>query len=178
MTTDELDNLLNPVIKSIPELRKKWEEKKAQGQKSEQGSGNIQSVIEIPPDFWFIEIPRKVYCGLVKMIPEGCISSEKSILDFLRSYLESKMPGCTEGVALTVESCTVLEEHGPGFPSWRLVSRYGLLRRTDDGTYPDEMQLIQEGLETESCGAGGKSKRVVDYKKHMVDWENLLGIKF
>lgn len=32
MTTDELDNLLNPVIKSISELRKKWEEQKAQGQ--------------------------------------------------------------------------------------------------------------------------------------------------
>ncbi len=174
MTIDELDNLLNSMIKSIPELRKKWEEQKAQGQKSEQGSG---TVIEIPPDSWFIEIPRKAYCALVKMIPEGCISSEKSILDFFRCYLESKMPGCTEGAALTVEPYMVLEEHEPVFPSWRLVSRYGLLRRTDDGTYPDEMRLIQEGLETESCGAGGKSKRIVDYKKHMVDWEHLLGTR-
>lgn len=175
MTTDELDNLLNPMIKSISELRKKWEEQKAQGKESEQGSG---TAIEIPPDSWFIEIPRKAYCALVKMIPEGCISSEKSILDFLRGYLESKMPGCTEEAALTVELYTVLDEHEPCFPSWRLVSRYGLLRRTDDEAYPDEMQLIQEGLEIESCGAGGKSKCVVDYKKHMVDWEHLFGIKF
>lgn len=172
MTTDELDNLLNPMIKSIPELRKKWEE-----QKRAQESEITQSVIEIPPDSLFIEIPRKAYCALVKMIPEGCISSEKSILDFFSGYLESKIPGCTKGAALTVEPYTVLEEHEPGFPSWRLVFRYGLLRRTDDGTYPDEMRLIQEGLETESCGAGGKSKRIVDYKKHMVGWEHLLGTR-
>ena len=172
MITDELDNLLAPVIESIPEQRKRWEEQKAQ--QSNQNMKESKSVVEIPPDCFFIEIPRKAYCWIVEKIPEGCVSSEESILEFFRSYLESKEPGCTEGAALAVESATVLEEYDPKFPSWRLVSRYGLLRRTSDGLYPDEVQLRQEGLETESCGAGGKSRRVVDYKKHMADWSELL----
>lgn len=177
MTIAELDNLLKPVIQSIPELREKWEQQKMQVQRDAQGTENSQLVIELPPDSWFIMIPRKAYCGLVKMIPEGCISSEKSILDFLRSYLESEAPGCTEDAALTVEPYTVLEEHEPGYPSWRLVSKNGLLSRVADAACLDEKQLLREGLETEFCGAGGKSKRVVDYKKHMVDWEQLFGIK-
>ena len=69
MIPDELDKLLTPVIRSIPELRKRWEEQKAQ--QSNQNMKESKSVVEIPPDCFFIEIPRKAYCWMAEKIPGG-----------------------------------------------------------------------------------------------------------
>ena len=60
-------------------------------------------------------------------------------------------------------------------PYWRVVGSYGYLSGRYAQKECDELLLMQEGLEIESCGAGNKSRRVKDYKKHLFDFSTIDG---
>ena len=113
-----------------------------------------------------MRIEAHEYVELIRRIPTGKITRTEDI----ETYLCRKHH--VKNVMIEYYPCPPFDITGADIPYWRVVGSYGFI--SDDRLCSRERKvelLTREGLCAEACGTDGKSVRVVDYKKHLVEWK-------
>ncbi|MCH5199305.1 MAG: MGMT family protein [Oscillospiraceae bacterium] len=141
------------VAEAIAQIKKEYNE-----------APNVQYIPDIP----MTEVPVGYYIALLRLVPPGCITRWEDIEASIKVRLD------LERITPAFATWPYQDGEGNEIPYWRVVGPYGyLFSRSDKYTLEhQERLLIAEGLPIEPCGAGNKSRRVREYKKHLFDFRN------
>lgn len=123
----------------------------------------LQNVTKIPTNP-SVRIPAEEYVAIVCRIPVGQVTRNEDI----EAYLCRKHH--VKNVIIDYFPCPPFDLDGRDIPYWRVIGTHGIL--SDDRACSRERKaelLTREGLTIEHAGVGGKSLRVADYKKHLID---------
>ena len=136
----------------------------AQIKKEYNDAPNVQYIPATPTT----EVPVGYFIALLQLVPSGCITRWEDI----EAYIKAKLG--LERITPAFAAWPYQDEEGNEIPYWRVVGPYGyLFSRSDKYTLEQqERLLVGEGLPIEPCGAGNKSRRVSEYKKHLFDFKN------
>lgn len=127
-------------------------------------------VVKIPAHF-SIRIPAEEYVAIVCKIPSGQVTRTADIV----AYLCRKHR--VMNVTIDFFPCPPFDSMGVDIPYWRVIGAHGFL--SDERACSRERKaelLTREGLTIEPAGVGGKSLRVAEYKKHLVDLKRIMPI--
>lgn len=116
-----------------------------------------------------LKIAAEEYVALVCKMPRGQITRSEDIEAYLCRIHHVKK--------VMIESFPYppFDEAGKEVPYWRVVGTHGYI--SDDRMCSRERKtklLQKEGLQVEACGTEGKSLRVLDYKTHLADLNEIL----
>ncbi len=108
------------------------------------------------------------------MIPRGKLTRKEDIEKFVAKKLG------VEFIQFETSS-TIIEwknlAHGEDeIPFWREVSVQGWLEDGECGRIKQEKKLIEEGFDVVPCGPNNRSRRIIDYKKYLFDFEKELTV--
>ena len=126
--------------------------------------------VQIIPALPIKRLKKNYYVAALLKVPAGKVTRWEDIEAFLcRSLGYDRVKPDDDS------SWPYFDRENNEIPYWRVVGSYGYLSGRSAQTERDELLLMQEGLEIESCGAGNKSRRVKDYKKHLFDFSTIDG---
>ena len=113
------------------------------------------------------KVPVDYYIAVLQLVPSGWITRWEDIEALIKAKLG------LERIEPVFATWPYQDEKGNEIPYWRIVGPYGyLFSRSDKYTLEhQERLLVAEGLLIEPCGAGNKSKRVSEYKKHLFNFK-------
>lgn len=115
-----------------------------------------------------LSIPASEYTAIICTIPSGKITR----LEDIEAYLCRRHH--VQRVEIVYFPCPPFDMNGNAIPYWRVVGTHGFLfdeRGCNKETKAE--YLTKEGLTIEPAGAGGRSLRVAEYKKHLVNLREL-----
>ena len=126
--------------------------------------------IEYIPVLPSTTVSKSFFVASLLQVPSGYVTRWEDIEAFLCKALEIERIEVDNS-----SSWPDIDENGEEVPYWRVVGSYGyLFARADRYTLLERDELLQkEGMIIEPCGAGKKSRRVKDFKKHLFDFNNI-----